>query len=379
MFRQILTTLVVFIIAAASASAQEKKVPASLGEAQTTAEVEAYTKNALSKFAGQHTQGAEEFAEMLHEVGGIQLAAGDRIFEIALNDADREKGLLQKFHALKFLVQADEIRSQNQKPSDYQTAFDEILAELSKNRKYTAIVDTERYQQFVKKVVLTPTELLQKQFDQFVAEAKQWSNSQSMDDPAKPLILIVEKAVKNPQFVEKTLRDLTAFVHSEESTLTEEKKQTTLRQLEGYSRRIVGVDPEIYGKTVDGKDFDWAALRGKYVLVKFTASWCGPCKGEIPGMLSAYEKYHDRGLEIVSIYLWDKPEDSQKVIAEEKLPWLFLSEELTEKAGLPLQGKKYAVMSVPTMFLVDKDGKIIFTEARGEALQKKLEELFPEK
>jgi thioredoxin-related protein len=73
----------------------------------------------------------------------------------------------------------------------------------------------------------------------------------------------------------------------------------------------------------------------------------------------------------------DKLNATKKVIEDEKIPWICLSEELTEKAGLSLQIIKYAISSVPTMFLVDKDGKIILTEARGDALQKKLAELFP--
>ncbi|MDR0704829.1 MAG: TlpA family protein disulfide reductase [Planctomycetaceae bacterium] len=177
------------------------------------------------------------------------------------------------------------------------------------------------------------------------------------------------------QIADKTFKNLITFVHSEEFNLSAEEKKETLNQLENYSLRAVGANPEIYGKTVDDTDFDWSTLRGKFVLVKFTASWCGPCKAEIPGMISAYEKYHDKGFEIVSIYVSDKLPATKKVVEDEKIPWICLSEELTEKAGLPLQGKKYAIAGVPTMFLVGKDGKIIFTEARGEALQKKLAEL----
>ncbi|MDR3196716.1 MAG: TlpA family protein disulfide reductase, partial [Planctomycetaceae bacterium] len=186
-------------------------------------------------------------------------------------------------------------------------------------------------------------------FETFVDQAKKLSVTKPAKfkpiDPFRNVIDILssDKVIKNnPQLADKTFKDLIAFVNSEEFNLSEQEKTETLEQLEGYSLRVIGANPEIYGKTVDDKDFDWNALRGKYVLVKFTASWCGPCKAEIPGLLSAYEKYHGKGFEIVSIYVWDKLPATKKIIEEEKIPWICLSEELTEKAGLPLQGKKYA-------------------------------------
>jgi thiol-disulfide isomerase/thioredoxin len=139
---------------------------------------------------------------------------------------------------------------------------------------------------------------------------------------------------------------------------------------------------DLYGKTLDDKDFDWASLRGKYVLVKFTATWCGPCKGEIPGMLDAYEKYHDKGLEIVSIYVWERGQNSEATVKQfvekEKLPWIIVSESLTEKSGLQPQSKTFNIQGVPTMLLVDKEGKILTARARGGVLKKELEKLFAE-
>ena len=96
---------------------------------------------------------------------------------------------------------------------------------------------------------------------------------------------------------------------------------------------------------------------------------------EIPNMKKAYEKYKDKGFEIVSVYVWDNLADSKKAVEEEKLPWLIVSEELSEKAGLPPQGKAYGIQGVPTMLLIDKDGKVIATEVRGPALEEKLAEL----
>jgi hypothetical protein len=71
-------------------------------------------------------------------------------------------------------------------------------------------------------------------------------------------------------------------------------------------------------------------------------------------------------------------ENVKKFVEDKKISWLIVSEALTEKAGQPKQGVFYTISGVPTMLLIDKEGKIIDTEAHCEALQKKLAELFPD-
>ena len=140
----------------------------------------------------------------------------------------------------------------------------------------------------------------------------------------------------------------------------------------------LGSDFPLYGKTLDNEDFDWEGLRGKYVLVKFTATWCGPCKMQIPGMLEAYVKYHDKGFEIVSVYIWEQEPNAvatvKRVVEQEKLPWIILSESLTAKTEPP-QGEAFGIQGVPTMVLVNKEGKII---ALGPQYRQELIKVFGE-
>lgn len=136
-------------------------------------------------------------------------------------------------------------------------------------------------------------------------------------------------------------------------------------------------DFNLYGKTLDDEDFDWESLRGQYVLVKFTATWCPPCKAAIPGMLDTYEKYHDKGFEIVSVYIGEMEPNAvatvRRFVEQEKLPWIILSESLTVKAGQPPQGQTFGIEYVPMMVLVDKEGKVI---AVGDDYKRELRKAF---
>ena len=157
-----------------------------------------------------------------------------------------------------------------------------------------------------------------------------------------------------------------------------------LQHGEGAWRLAVGSDPELYGRTIDDEEFHWESLREegneKYVLVKFTATWCGPCQMEIPGMLEAYEKYNDKGLEIISVYVFQQEADPVATVRnhvnQKGLPWIILSEELSTRAGHPAFDDHYGISGVPVMVLVDKEGKIIMQGARGLQLQNKLAEIF---
>ncbi|MCA9142489.1 MAG: TlpA family protein disulfide reductase [Planctomycetaceae bacterium] len=140
----------------------------------------------------------------------------------------------------------------------------------------------------------------------------------------------------------------------------------------GTARRLElpGKEMNLEGTTTSGEAFDWKAYRGKVVLVDYWATWCGPCVQELPNVLENYEKYHDKGFDVVGISLDTDPAKLSRFIAERELPWVCLFE---EGAGTNnAMAKRYGVMRIPTTMLLDREGKVVAMDVRGGELGRQL-------
>lgn len=176
----------------------------------------------------------------------------------------------------------------------------------------------------------------------------------------------------------RQLNDLLVGLHNALAQQLAGSEDQQVRQVgkmvEGIARRagLVGQPMEVSGVTLSGQPLDWQSYQGKVVLVTFWATWCGPCRREIPALLEAYESYHDQGFDIVAISVDDDRRALENFLSENQLPWMVLFD---QEAPGEKMADKYGVMSIPQMILVGRDGKVVATGVRGHSLPEYLNKL----
>ncbi len=125
----------------------------------------------------------------------------------------------------------------------------------------------------------------------------------------------------------------------------------------------------------EGNPVALADLRGNYLLVDFWASWCGPCRRENPNIVAAWQKYNDKGFDVLGVSLDRKRADWLKAIEDDNLTWTQVSD---LKFWSNEASSLYGVNSIPASFLLDPQGVIIAKDLHGEELHQKLADIFGE-
>ncbi|MCT4643668.1 MAG: TlpA family protein disulfide reductase [Carboxylicivirga sp.] len=204
------------------------------------------------------------------------------------------------------------------------------------------------------------------------------------DDRARFQFLAREYADRNSVLaVVKRLRDKNDKELIDETLATLKKNNPNYAPLLKYIKdkedaraaaekvKLGKVAPHFSYPTPDGAMVSPEDYKGKIVVIDFWASWCGPCRNEIPHLKEVYEKYHPQGVEILSVSIDKKEAAWRKALAEEEMAW---TQVLAPKAGKQTM-KDYQFSGIPFIIILDKQGKIVAKQLRGKKIDEKLDEL----
>lgn len=179
------------------------------------------------------------------------------------------------------------------------------------------------------------------------------------------------QAAKSPLMADYAKLYVDKYKNTEPEALAQIKQMLKMSS----SNIIGGEAPDFTMNNVDDQPVKLSDFRGKVMLVDFWASWCGPCRRENPNVLKAYSKYHDKGFDVLGVSLDKTKESWLGAIEKDGLVWNHVSD---LKGWQNEAAQLYGVSSIPHTVLVDREGKIIARNLRGEALDAKLAEIFGE-
>jgi thiol-disulfide isomerase/thioredoxin len=166
---------------------------------------------------------------------------------------------------------------------------------------------------------------------------------------------------------------LKKIAEGKDEALASTAKQLIVSQQK--TKELTSKPMELKFTATDGKEVDFAKLRGKVVLIDFWASWCGPCIAEMPNVVATYQKLHDKGFEIVGISL---DQDQAEMDAALKKHGMIWPQQFDGKGWKNEIAETFGIKSIPATWLIDKKGMVRDVGLRGEVLAIRVEKLLAE-
>lgn len=184
-------------------------------------------------------------------------------------------------------------------------------------------------------------------------------------------------AVYLPDFcMEMTYDQLAPWLDESAPYMSHPRMQVVRQLADGMRKKQPGrMFVDLTMNDLDGKSHtlsEWCG-KGNYVLVDFWASWCGPCRKEMPNVVETYVKYHSKGYEIVGVSFDNKAESWKAAVKQLGMDWPQISD---LKGWESAASEAYGIMAIPSNVLLDGEGRIVASDLRGERLHAKLKEIY---
>ncbi len=234
----------------------------------------------------------------------------------------------------------------------------------------------QRYNEAMQKNDATTVNQISAEFTELNQKVKSTLKEMIKTHPSSPVsgYIIYQEFNNNPSISVSELEEIVGYLDKKFlNTKFGKLAQQKLMQVNGTAigKKIM----EFTQNTPDGKPVNIRDFEGKYVLIDFWASWCGPCRMENPYVVAAYNKYKDKGFTVFGISLDQNKNAWLKAIEKDGLTWTHVSD---LKGWGNEVAQVFGINSIPQNILVDKQGIIIAKNLRGRALEEKLKEIFGE-